>query len=195
MLRLPGKCPSLFISPFCCMEELFNRSFINCLKKCKEAWNVADKQPDKKSDMQPSEAVHHFLKAMNDFFEHRPVKGLLESMDELFSFSPFIASFPAELKESEEEYIIHAKLPGVRKEQISVDVWNQHVTISVLHHESFTAENEHKEVIRRKETMKKSTRTIPLTKPVDSQHVKASFENGLLTIRIQKLKGKSIEIM
>lgn len=154
---------------------------------------MTDKLPDKNSPGQPSEAVHYFLKAMNDFFEHRPVKGFLESMDELFSSTPF-SSFPTELKETEKKYIIHAKLPGVRKEQIAIDVWNQHVTISVLHHESFTAENENKEIIQQKETVKKSTRTIPLTKPIDHKDVKASFENGLLKIQIPKIKGKRIEI-
>src|SRR5690606_21950838 len=122
--------------------------------------------------------------AMNDFFEHRPVKGLLESMDELFSSTPFMGSFPAELKETEKEYIVRANLPGIQKEQIVIDVWNQHVTISILHHESFTAENENNEVIQKKETLKKSSRTIPLTNPIDRQNVKASFENGLLKIKI-----------
>ncbi|MFS0645044.1 Hsp20/alpha crystallin family protein [Siminovitchia sp. 179-K 8D1 HS] len=154
---------------------------------------MTDKSPDKKSPGHPSETVNYFLKAMNDFFEHRPVKGLLESMDELFSSTPF-SSFPAELKETEKEYIIDAKLPGIQKEQIAIDVWNQHVTISVLHHESFTAENEYKEIIQRKETMKKSTRTIPLAKPIDNKGVKASFKNGLLNIQIPKIKGKRIEI-
>lgn len=154
---------------------------------------MTDKLPDKKLPGHPSEAVHYFLKAMNDFFEHRPGKRLLESMDELFSSTPF-SSFPTELKETEKEYIVHAKLPGIRKEQIAIDVWNQQVTISVVHHESFTAENEHKEMIQRKETMKKSTRTIPLTKPIDNKGVKASFKNGLLKILIPKIKGNRIEI-
>ncbi|WP_340085131.1 Hsp20/alpha crystallin family protein [Siminovitchia sp. FSL H7-0308] len=154
---------------------------------------MTDQNQDKNSPGQPSEAVHYFLKAMNDFFEHRPVKGFLESMDELFASSP-LSSFPAELKETEKEYVIQAKLPGIRKEQIAIDVWNQHLTISVLHHESFTAENEHKEIIQQKETMKKSTRTIPLTKPIDNKGVKAAFENGLLKINIPKIKGKRIEI-
>lgn len=140
------------------------------------------------------EPINHLMKAMNDFFEHRPVKGFLESIDELFITSPFSPSLPVELSETDTKYVIKAKLPGVKKEQIEIDVLQQFVTISVKHRETITTENEKQEVIQHKDTMKKTSRTVPLTKAIDTKNVKASYENGLLTIYINKLKGKKIDI-
>ncbi|RWR10405.1 Hsp20/alpha crystallin family protein [Siminovitchia fortis] len=140
------------------------------------------------------EPINQLMKAMNDFFEHRPVKGFLESIDELFVTSPFSSSFPVELKETGSKYIIQAKLPGIKKEQIEIDVLQQYITISVMHRETITTENKHQEVVQHKDTTRRTSRTIPLTKAIDTKNVKATYENGLLTVSINKLKGKRIDI-
>ncbi|RST73630.1 Hsp20/alpha crystallin family protein [Siminovitchia acidinfaciens] len=146
------------------------------------------------SSKKSPEPINHLMKAMNDFFEHRPVKGFFESLDELFVSSPFSASFPVELKETDSKYVIKAKLPGIKKEQIEIDVLQQFVTISVMHRETITTENEKQEMIQHKDSMRRTSRTVPLTKAIDTKNVKASYENGLLTIAINKLKGKRIDI-
>lgn len=140
------------------------------------------------------EPINHLMKAMNDFFEHRPVKGFLENLDELFSSSPFANSLSVELKETESKYIIRAKLPGIKKEQIEIDVLQQYVTITVKHHETITTENQQQELIQHQNTMRKASRTIPLAKAIDTKNVKATYENGLLTVFINKLMGKKVDI-
>ncbi|HBZ09467.1 MAG TPA: Hsp20/alpha crystallin family protein [Bacillus bacterium] len=148
---------------------------------------------DKSNDKSP-EPINQLMKAMNDFFEHRPVKGFLENLDELFMSSPFAGSFPVELKETDSKYIVQAKLPGIKKEQIEIDVLQQYITITVRHRETITTENKQQDLYQHKDTMRRTSRTIPLTKAIDTKNVKAVYENGLLTVSIDKLKGKRIDI-
>ncbi len=149
---------------------------------------------EKSSNDKNPEPINHLMKAMNDFFEHRPVKGFLENLDELFISSPFSNHLPVELKETDSKYIIQAKLPGIKKEQIEIDVLHQYITITVIHHETITTENEHQELIQHQDTMRRASRTIPLTKAIDTKNVKATYENGLLTVSINKLRGKKVDI-
>ncbi len=136
-----------------------------------------------------------FVKSMNHFFNERPVKGFLQSIDEFFkSPFPFHATFHVDVRETTEEHIITAELPGVKREQIQLDILDNYVTISVQSNEMFTEEDEHQKIMRRRQTMQKSSRTIPLPQPIIENKVKASYQNGLLKIRIPKQKGKHIKI-
>ncbi|MEK3890358.1 Hsp20/alpha crystallin family protein [Bacillus sp. FSL K6-3431] len=146
------------------------------------------------SGKSPRDPVNHLMKAMNDFFQHRPGKGFLDSMDELFTSTPFNSSFSVELNENEREYIVQAKLPGINKEQIEIDVIQQHITITVQQNQTILNENNKKEQVHRAETYKQLSRTIPLTRAINAHKVSAIYENGLLTVTIPKVKGKKIDI-
>ncbi|MCA1063140.1 Hsp20/alpha crystallin family protein [Rossellomorea sp. AcN35-11] len=135
------------------------------------------------------------MHSMNEFFHERPMKGMLQSIDEFFTSSsnPF-GSFPVDLTETDHHYVVTAELPGVKKEQIHLEVFPQFMTISVTNKEEFSEENEQNQVIRRKQSMKKSTRTIPFPRMVNEKNVKASHKDGLLTVKVMKETGKRISI-
>ena len=85
------------------------------------------------SSMLPSDKNNHkklkpehfrrFIRTMNDFIHEKPVKGFLQSIDEFFnkSFS-WWGHFQFRSREIEDEYIISAELPGVKKEQIHLNI-------------------------------------------------------------------------
>lgn len=135
------------------------------------------------------------MHSMNEFFHERPMKGMLQSIDEFFTSSsnPF-GSFPVELTETDNHYIVTAQLPGIKKEQIHLDVFPQYITISVTNKEEFSEENDQNQMIRRKQSMKKSSRTIPFPRVVNEKNVKASHKDGLLTVKVDKESGKRIPI-
>lgn len=143
-----------------------------------------------------NEPFGDLMKSMNQFFHDKPVRGFLQTMDEFFK-NPFTSSgmsFQVSVSETDDEHIISAELPGVKKEQIQLDVIDNYVTITVLSLESITEENDHHEIIKKQTSMKKSIRSIPLPQPIDENKVKASYQNGLLKIRVPKQKGKKIMI-
>jgi len=148
----------------------------------------------KKNDATRQENFGFFKKSMNQFFQEKPVKNFLQSMDEFFS-NPFPnVSFPVSVKETENEHVITAELPGVNKEQIHIDIIDNRITISVTHLELVQEENNKQQIIHKSQTYKQSARTIALPYPVDENKVRAVYQNGLLTITVKKQKGKKISI-
>lgn len=147
--------------------------------------------PNKKDKNEPFSG---FIKSMNGFLQEKPIKNFLQSMDEFFS-NPFPNSaFPLTVKETAAANIIIAELPGINKEQIQINVYDHHLTISVNYQEIITEENTQQNFYRSSQTFKRNSRTVALPHPIDEKKVKASYQNGLLTITVPKQKGKKIMI-
>ncbi|WP_335869672.1 Hsp20/alpha crystallin family protein [Bacillus sp. 2205SS5-2] len=153
-----------------------------------------EKQNSNRPAKNQREPFGDIMKTMNEFFHERPVKGLLSSIDEFFSSPHPFGGFPVDSEETTSEYIITAELPGVKKDQLTIDILQNYVTISVEQNEML----EKKDTLQNKATKKKafhrSSRTIPLSTPIDERNATASYQDGLLKLILPKKKGKSIEI-
>ena len=99
--------------------------------------------------------------------------------------SPFnsSSSFKTDIKETLEEYIIHAELPGVEKKDINIDYSNNYLTISAVRNN----ENEEKanNFIRKERHYGKISREFYIDN-VDKNKIQAKFENGVLNIKLPK---------
>ncbi|MGJ7920026.1 Hsp20/alpha crystallin family protein [Neobacillus sp. LXY-4] len=145
-------------------------------------------------DPKDQEPFGNILKQMNQFFHERPVKGILQTIDDFFR-SPFPhMSFPIHVSETNQHHIIKAELPGVKKEQIQLDVLANTLTITVKHHEEITEQDEKKGLYSKKQSLSSASRTVPLPFQINEKAVKATYKNGLLEILIPKQKGKKIII-
>jgi HSP20 family protein len=147
-----------------------------------------------KESNKKNEPFGEILEHMNQFFQERPLKGLLQNIDDFFN-SPFpSSSIPVDVKETDKEYLIHAKLPGVRKEQIELNVLGNSLSIMVHSSEELIEEDAKNQVFQKKRSLSQSSRTIQLPQQMNEKLVKASYQNGLLQITIPKQKGSSIII-
>lgn len=92
-----------------------------------------------------------------------------------------------DLTETENEYIVTCDLPGMTKEEISVSVSGNYLTISGTRSikKEETKEGGYCYKERRCGYFK---RTVLLPGPVSENNVKAGYNEGILTIRIQKPK-------
>jgi HSP20 family protein len=110
----------------------------------------------------------------------------------LSGFTPVINT-----REGEYAYHIEADLPGVKKEDISVDTKDNVLTIS--------GERKHKEEVKKDDYYKlessygKFQRSFTLPEGVDTENIQASCENGVLEVTIPKLaiedkKKQKIEV-
>lgn len=146
------------------------------------------KYPEKRSPFE------EFFKSVNGLMHEPPVRGLLQHIDEFFK-QPFPnVSFPVEVKDVGNKQIVTAELPGVKKEQIAIDILGNHLTITVNKQDIFVEEDEKNHTYRRSESMQRSSRTVSFAQPIDEKKVKASYQNGLLKITIPKVGGKRIDI-
>lgn len=98
--------------------------------------------------------------------------------------------------ETENEVIASCEIPGIEnKDNIRIDVQEQHLTISGVINKM---EEEREENYFRKERFSgRFQRTVPLPCPVSAEGSQATYKQGILEVRMPKLKqnpGKRIDI-
>ncbi|NYB52223.1 MAG: Hsp20 family protein [Methanobacteriaceae archaeon] len=92
------------------------------------------------------------------------------------------------------EFIIMADLPGVEKENLSVDVTNESVTITATFPDGIDVEDAN--YIKRERGFGEVSRTLQLTDEIKIKEASANFEEGILTIKLPKkiAESKKLEI-
>ncbi|GIN70099.1 molecular chaperone Hsp20 [Bacillus sp. J14TS2] len=141
-----------------------------------------------------SEPFQHLIHSMDRLFTESPNHGLLQSMNDFFTQAKPFGGFPVDFTENSKEYLITAELPGVKKEQIELEILPQYVTINVQQEERYEKEDTKNQGFHKKGLWKKSSRTIPLSKPTIQHKAVAQYKDGILNIRIPKERGKKLSI-
>ena len=91
---------------------------------------------------------------------------------------------PVDLVEQEGEYVLRADLPGVSEGDVKVEVQDRLLTVSG---ERRSEHEESREGYRRVERASGSfSRSLRLPEGVDPQAIEASFDNGVLEVKIPK---------
>lgn len=113
-------------------------------------------------------------------------------MDEFFNdavatrqntFAPSI-----DISETEKQFIIDVEVPGINKEDIDLKIENDMLTISG--ERSFEKEEEGKQYHRVESHYGTFNRSFRLPENVDSESVKATYNNGILNITVNKSEEK-----
>lgn len=95
--------------------------------------------------------------------------------------SPFI-----DIVDVDNELIVTADVPGVEKEDISIDVRGDMLEIKASRKEE--KEEKKKNYWRRERSYNRYYRTIRLPVPVNEKGAKATLKNGVLEIRLPRVK-------
>ncbi|MCX7841632.1 MAG: Hsp20/alpha crystallin family protein [Clostridia bacterium] len=101
-----------------------------------------------------------------------------------------------DISENDKEYILEAELPGVKKEEINLEVHDDRLTISVNRDES--NEERKDNYLRRERRTSSMVRSFSIENVV-SDKITAKHENGILTLVLPKKeetkpKGRKIDI-
>lgn len=135
---------------------------------------------------------------------YRPMR-LTELMDRLFDesftrsgYSPAtgeLLGVPMDVQAKDDEYIVYASLPGLKAEDLDVEVLGNTLT---LRGEIFApAVDEKASWLLQERAYGKFSRSISLPAELDASKVDASLENGLLVLRLPKAEAarpKAIKI-
>jgi len=92
--------------------------------------------------------------------------------------------FKVDLKENDNEYIIQADLPGVKKEAINIEYNNNYITISTKVDDS--VEEKEDTYVRRERHFGEFKRSLYIDN-IDADKIDASFSNGVLDVKLPKL--------
>lgn len=138
----------------------------------------------KKNDVLSTD-LDDFHSVLDDFFSDAwPMRRNLQS-----------DTFKVDVQEEDKEYIVHAEVPGVKKDEIRLSLNEGRLGISIMREEE--KEEKKKNFIHRERRMSSMERNIFL-KEADNEGIKAKLEEGVLKIVIPKRKtvdqSKRIEI-
>lgn len=92
------------------------------------------------------------------------------------------------ISETDDQFLISAELPGMNKEDITIDLENSRLTISG--ERSFHNKEEGKKFHRVETQYGSFNRSFQLPDNVDEESIEASYEDGLLHISIKKDEEK-----
>ncbi len=115
----------------------------------------------------------------NRFLTNYSKAGVQE--DSISTFSPKVNT-----REGEFAYHLDVDLPGVKKEDIKVDVKDGRLTISG--ERNFKEEVKEEDYYKVETSFGKFTRSFELPENVDVENIEASSENGVLEVIIPKLE-------
>lgn len=115
-------------------------------------------------------------------FQRSPWSGLETEIDRLFEtaltgFSADSASrFPVDLYEDKDNTYVRAELPGINREDISVEVVDGYLTIAAMR----------KDGTGDAAQSFNFSRSVSITDEVEADKVTAAYENGVLTVTLPK---------
>lgn len=139
-----------------------------------------DMVPFKRNDSISKRGEDIFDKFFNNFFP-----------DDTFyssNISTFGNGFKVDLKEDENNYILEADLPGIKKENIDIDIKDDYLTVSAKREDN--AEDNTENYVRRERRYGEFKRSFYIDN-VEKNTIDASFKDGVLKIILpKKEKGK-----
>jgi len=139
--------------------------------------------------------------------KYRPTKHLLRDMfspvgfdsmmNNLFTEDSMVSEFQpvVDVSENENQYMIQASIPGVKKNEITLDVKDNVLTISGERKSEI--ESQDSKVLVSEIRYGRFSRTFHLPDMVNHDKIEAKFEDGILNVMIpktEKAKPKSIAI-
>lgn len=160
----------------------------------RRAFEMSDHPIKKSSSSQNKpDLFSDFIVNMNHLFGNKTHKGngLLQSIDDFFMNSSQNRSFPIEMEEKDNIYLVKAKLAGVSKQQIHIEAYKQTLVITVQNQETFYSKQQTFESNHSKQIIQ---RNITFVKPIDEKAITAGHNNGLLEIIVPKIKGTAVTI-
>ncbi len=102
---------------------------------------------------------------------------------------------PVDITESENEYIIKADIPGMKKEDIKIAIENN--TLSISGERKEEKEEKGKNFVKKEKSFGSFMRSFALPHSVDAKGIKAAYKEGVLNVTVPKsedAKPKEIKI-
>ncbi|ACL70671.1 Hsp20/alpha crystallin family protein [Halothermothrix orenii] len=124
-------------------------------------------------------------------FRRRGRREIMDLRDSIDSFVSGIfedlgmmgTAFKADVKETDNEYIIQAELPGFSKENINVELVDNYLTIEASNDEILEEERDN---YLRRERRRGSYRRSFYIDNVNEDEIQARYNNGILEIKLPK---------
>jgi HSP20 family protein len=139
---------------------------------------------------QPGESIMARLSVYDPFAEVFPelFRGLLAPAR---AAAPEALEIRIEVRETANAYQVQAELPGVRKDDIQVQIDGNRVSISAEVRREAADKPESERVLRSERFYGQLARSFALASEIDDKQASAKFEQGILTLTLPKQTAPS----
>lgn len=100
-----------------------------------------------------------------------------------------------ELKSTDEAIVLRAELPGIRAEDLDVQVTREAVAISGEYKSETKTEDKEHQIHRSEFRYGSFHRVIPLPIAVQNDQVKAEFKDGILTLTLPRVEAEKPKVV
>ena len=139
------------------------------------------KRPTKKSDVARKDFYHQFMDQFFDNWDFATPTNFSEP-----SFTPTM-----DIKEEDDHYLLEAELPGIKKDDIKIDLKNDHL---ILSGEKRTFNEEKKDSYHHQErTYGSFYRSVAVPNDIDKEKISAKLDDGVLRLTLGKRDSATSE--
>lgn len=110
---------------------------------------------------------------------------LFDEMERSFFKGSGIGEFRADIRDTGDAYELEADLPGVKKEDIQVELDNNYLTISAERHAEKDEKDKKGNYVRRERSYGSYSRSFDVT-GVQTDQITAEYTDGVLKLRLPK---------
>ncbi|WP_298739058.1 Hsp20/alpha crystallin family protein [uncultured Chitinophaga sp.] len=146
------------------------------------------------------------LVKFNQYPAHKTFGGIMDEVfnntarllkDDILTNDFFGIYPPVNIRETKEAYLLDVMVPGLAKENFSINLEKNVLTISA--EKKTEQKSEDQKHIRREFSFRSFKRSFTLDETVDAEKIQAKYENGILQLQLSKkqeaqLKTKSIVV-
>ena len=99
----------------------------------------------------------------------------------------------ADVAESEDAYTVEMNLPGVKKENVKIELKDGYLIVNASTKREVTEEDKKTKYIRKERYSGSGSRTFYVGKDLTQEDIKARFEDGVLKLTVPKIEKKPEE--
>ena len=126
-----------------------------------------------------------FTPARNDLFD--------SFFDDMFPTFNTASVMRTDIREKDGNYLLDIDLPGYKKEDIKISLYNGNLTIQAEHNDSKEEKDAKGNVIRQERYSGTCSRTFYVGESIRESDIHAAYENGILTLQIPTEQKKETE--
>ncbi|MEF9969172.1 MAG: Hsp20/alpha crystallin family protein [Ruthenibacterium sp.] len=109
--------------------------------------------------------------------------------DLLGNMNSMVSAIRTDIREDGDKYVLEAELPGFSKEEIHLNLDGDRLTINAQH--SSETEDKQEGYLRRERKYGTFQRSFDVSN-IDTEHISAAYENGILELEMPKLAPKAV---
>ena len=110
---------------------------------------------------------------------------VLEAIERNFFRSNSLAEFKTDIQDKGDHYELAADLPGFKKEDISLNLDGDTLTITAVRHSEWEDKDKQGNFVRCERSYGSYSRSYDMT-GIDTERIRAAYDNGVLTLELPK---------